>query len=183
MDVSVLLWIYDNKMDDEPTGIIWSKITPDKLRRVPILRKLLKIEEAEGKDVTLKEGAPPPEIKTEDEGEESDRQYRRRPSTAPMLLIIAYSISAKPSPFPILRPAKKKRKTIITMNKAFNVRVMGSLLFLIEMKNMGAVDENTVIITTVHDCQVLDFPESLIEDHDLVVDYIVTQQYLLYQGD
>lgn len=63
----------------KPTGIIWSKITPDKLRRVPILRKLLKIEEAEGKDVTLKEGAPPPEIKTEDEGEESDRQYRRRP--------------------------------------------------------------------------------------------------------
>lgn len=63
----------------KPTGIIWSKITPDKLRRVPVLRKLLKMEEADGKDVTLKEGAAPPDIKTEDEGEESDRQYRRRP--------------------------------------------------------------------------------------------------------
>ncbi|CAG2216859.1 uncharacterized protein LOC143053441 [Mytilus galloprovincialis] len=68
-----------NRTRKNPSGIIWSKITPEKLRRVPILRKLLKREEAEGKDVTLKEGAPPPEIKTEDEGEESDRNYQRRP--------------------------------------------------------------------------------------------------------
>lgn len=68
-----------NRTRSKPTGIIWSKITPDKLRRVPILRKLMKMEEANGKDVTLKDGAAPPEIKTEDEGEESDRQNRRRP--------------------------------------------------------------------------------------------------------
>lgn len=68
-----------NRTRSKPKGIIWSKITPDKLRRVPILRKLMKMEEADGKDVTLKDGAAPPEIKTEDEGEESDRQNRRRP--------------------------------------------------------------------------------------------------------
>ncbi|XP_063737330.1 methenyltetrahydrofolate synthase domain-containing protein isoform X2 [Eleginops maclovinus] len=42
------------------------------------------------------------------------------------------------------------------------------------MVSMGAVDESTVVVTIVHDCQVMDFPEELIESHDLTVDYILT---------
>ena len=42
------------------------------------------------------------------------------------------------------------------------------------MYTMGAVNENTVVVTTVHDHQILDIPEQLIEEHDLTVDYIVT---------
>ena len=36
-------------------GIIWSKITLDKIRRVPILRKLREIEREAGKDVQIYE--------------------------------------------------------------------------------------------------------------------------------
>ncbi|KAL1007329.1 hypothetical protein UPYG_G00085070 [Umbra pygmaea] len=39
---------------------------------------------------------------------------------------------------------------------------------------MGAVKESTVVVTIVHDCQVVDIPEELIESHDLTVDYILT---------
>uniref|UniRef100_A0A4W5NMX2 Methenyltetrahydrofolate synthase domain-containing protein n=1 Tax=Hucho hucho TaxID=62062 RepID=A0A4W5NMX2_9TELE len=39
---------------------------------------------------------------------------------------------------------------------------------------MGAVTESTVVVTIVHDCQVLDIPEDLIESHDITVDYILT---------
>ncbi|XP_029281527.1 methenyltetrahydrofolate synthase domain-containing protein isoform X2 [Cottoperca gobio] len=42
------------------------------------------------------------------------------------------------------------------------------------MVAMGAVDESTVVVTIVHDCQVMDIPEELIESHDLTVDYILT---------
>ncbi|XP_041789225.1 methenyltetrahydrofolate synthase domain-containing protein isoform X1 [Chelmon rostratus] len=42
------------------------------------------------------------------------------------------------------------------------------------MASMGAVDESTVVVTVVHDCQVVDIPEELIESHDLTVDYILT---------
>ncbi|XP_010877634.1 methenyltetrahydrofolate synthase domain-containing protein isoform X1 [Esox lucius] len=42
------------------------------------------------------------------------------------------------------------------------------------MLSMGAVKETTVVVTIVHDCQVLDIPEELIESHDLTVDYILT---------
>ncbi|XP_078139699.1 methenyltetrahydrofolate synthase domain-containing protein isoform X3 [Centroberyx gerrardi] len=42
------------------------------------------------------------------------------------------------------------------------------------MVSMGAVDESTVVVTVVHDCQVVDIPEELIENHDLTVDYILT---------
>ncbi|XP_029353712.1 methenyltetrahydrofolate synthase domain-containing protein isoform X1 [Echeneis naucrates] len=42
------------------------------------------------------------------------------------------------------------------------------------MASMGAVSESTVVITIVHDCQVVDIPEELIEHHDLTVDYILT---------
>uniref|UniRef100_A0A3Q2UP56 Methenyltetrahydrofolate synthase domain-containing protein n=1 Tax=Fundulus heteroclitus TaxID=8078 RepID=A0A3Q2UP56_FUNHE len=42
------------------------------------------------------------------------------------------------------------------------------------MASMGAVDESTVVVTIVHDCQVLDVPEELMGNHDLTVDYILT---------
>ncbi|XP_060069132.1 methenyltetrahydrofolate synthase domain-containing protein-like [Ylistrum balloti] len=42
------------------------------------------------------------------------------------------------------------------------------------MKSMGAIDDNTIVISTVHDCQVLDIPESLMTPHDVQVNYIVT---------
>ncbi|XP_044126299.1 methenyltetrahydrofolate synthase domain-containing protein isoform X1 [Bufo gargarizans] len=42
------------------------------------------------------------------------------------------------------------------------------------MVAMGAVTEQTVVVTVVHDCQVLDIPEDLLDDHDLTVDYILT---------
>ncbi|NXB72902.1 MTHSD protein, partial [Donacobius atricapilla] len=40
--------------------------------------------------------------------------------------------------------------------------------------SMGAVQEDTPVVTIVHDCQVLDIAEELLDDHDLTVDYILT---------
>ena len=34
---------------------------------------------------------------------------------------------------------------------------------------MGAVSQETVVVTTVHDCQVVDIPEEVIDEHDLMV--------------
>ncbi|XP_013771335.1 methenyltetrahydrofolate synthase domain-containing protein isoform X2 [Pundamilia nyererei] len=42
------------------------------------------------------------------------------------------------------------------------------------MASMGAVNESTVVVTVVHDCQVMDIPEDLMGSHDLTVDYILT---------
>ncbi|NWW28133.1 MTHSD protein, partial [Falcunculus frontatus] len=42
------------------------------------------------------------------------------------------------------------------------------------MVSMGAVQEDTPVVTIVHDCQVLDIVEELLDDHDLTVDYILT---------
>lgn len=42
------------------------------------------------------------------------------------------------------------------------------------MASMGAVNESTVVVTIVHDCQVVEIPDALIESHDLTVDYILT---------
>ncbi|NWY90405.1 MTHSD protein, partial [Loxia curvirostra] len=42
------------------------------------------------------------------------------------------------------------------------------------MVSMGSVQENTPVVTIVHDCQVLDIAEELLGDHDLTVDYILT---------
>ena len=42
------------------------------------------------------------------------------------------------------------------------------------MATMEAVGPDTIVVTTVHDDQVVDIPEELVEDHDLTVDYIVT---------
>lgn len=37
------------------------------------------------------------------------------------------------------------------------------------MVTMGAVSQDTVVITTVHDCQVVDFADELTDEHDLMV--------------
>ncbi|XP_055002188.1 methenyltetrahydrofolate synthase domain-containing protein isoform X6 [Sorex araneus] len=50
------------------------------------------------------------------------------------------------------------------------------------MVAMGAVSQETPVLTLVHDCQVLDFPEALLEDHDLTVDFILTPTRLLATG-
>ncbi|KAL6045621.1 hypothetical protein STEG23_029522, partial [Scotinomys teguina] len=50
------------------------------------------------------------------------------------------------------------------------------------MVSMGAVHEGTPVITIVHDCQVIDIPEALLEDHDLTVDYIITPTRVIATG-
>ncbi|XP_047385682.1 methenyltetrahydrofolate synthase domain-containing protein isoform X4 [Sciurus carolinensis] len=50
------------------------------------------------------------------------------------------------------------------------------------MVSMGAVHEGTPVVTIVHDCQVVDFPEALLGDHDLTVDYILTPTRLISTG-
>ncbi|XP_069872981.1 methenyltetrahydrofolate synthase domain-containing protein-like isoform X2 [Dipodomys merriami] len=50
------------------------------------------------------------------------------------------------------------------------------------MVSMGAVCEDTPVVTVVHDCQVTDIPESLLEDHDLSVDYILTPTRVIATG-
>lgn len=37
------------------------------------------------------------------------------------------------------------------------------------MVTMGAVNQDTVVITTVHDCQVVDIPDQLRDEYDLMV--------------
>ncbi len=46
---------------------------------------------------------------------------------------------------------------------------------------MGAIDENTPVVTTIHDCQLLDEdidPNNMLE-HDVPVDIIVTPTQVL----
>lgn len=47
------------------------------------------------------------------------------------------------------------------------------------MRTMGAIDVNTLVVTSVHDSQVVDIPDELVEEHDLVVDYILTPTELI----
>lgn len=47
------------------------------------------------------------------------------------------------------------------------------------MRTMGAIDANTLVVTTVHDSQVVDIPQDLVEEHDLTVDYILTPTELI----
>ncbi|TRZ00365.1 hypothetical protein DNTS_030404 [Danionella cerebrum] len=42
-----------------------------------------------------------------------------------------------------------------------------------------AVTESTVVLTVVHDCQVIKIPEELIENHDLSVDFIITPTQII----
>lgn len=44
---------------------------------------------------------------------------------------------------------------------------------------MGAVSPDTIIVTTVHDTQIVDIPESLMEEHDVLVDYIITETQVI----
>ncbi|XP_015418462.1 PREDICTED: methenyltetrahydrofolate synthase domain-containing protein isoform X3 [Myotis davidii] len=50
------------------------------------------------------------------------------------------------------------------------------------MASMGAVSQGTPVVTIVHDCQVVDIPEALLEDHDLTVDYILTPTRVITTG-
>ncbi|XP_051830793.1 methenyltetrahydrofolate synthase domain-containing protein isoform X1 [Antechinus flavipes] len=50
------------------------------------------------------------------------------------------------------------------------------------MVSMGAVREETPVVTIVHDCQVIDIPEDLIGAHDLTVDYILTPTRIIVTG-
>lgn len=44
---------------------------------------------------------------------------------------------------------------------------------------MGAVTPDTIVVTTVHDTQIVDIPEELMEDHDVLVDYIITDTQVI----
>ncbi|MBN3316595.1 MTHSD protein, partial [Atractosteus spatula] len=50
------------------------------------------------------------------------------------------------------------------------------------MVSMGAVNDSTIVVTVVHDCQVVDLPEELVEGHDLTVDYILTPSRVITTG-
>ncbi|XP_059149973.1 methenyltetrahydrofolate synthase domain-containing protein-like [Physella acuta] len=47
------------------------------------------------------------------------------------------------------------------------------------MRTMGAIDANTVVVTSVHDSQVVDIPEELVDEHDMTVDFILTPNELI----
>jgi len=48
------------------------------------------------------------------------------------------------------------------------------------MASIGAVNENTIVVTTVHECQIMDdLPEELFGPHDITVDYICTPQRVI----
>lgn len=44
---------------------------------------------------------------------------------------------------------------------------------------MGAVTPDTIVVTTVHDTQIVDIPEALMEDHDVLVDYIISDTQVI----
>jgi len=48
------------------------------------------------------------------------------------------------------------------------------------MATMGAVRCDTIVVTIVHDCQVRDIPDELIEPHDITVDIILTPRRIIY---
>jgi len=50
------------------------------------------------------------------------------------------------------------------------------------MRSVGAVDDNTPVVTTVQDFQVIDLPESMFSSHDVRVDYIVTPTQVINCG-
>ncbi len=57
----------------KPAGIIWAKLTREKLRRIPILRKLRAKERDEGKDVSVKDDIEGPQGDERDQDEDDDR--------------------------------------------------------------------------------------------------------------
>ncbi|NP_001124842.1 methenyltetrahydrofolate synthase domain-containing protein [Pongo abelii] len=50
------------------------------------------------------------------------------------------------------------------------------------MVSMGAISKETPVVTIVHDCQVMDIPEELVEEHDITVDYILTPTRVIATG-
>jgi len=49
------------------------------------------------------------------------------------------------------------------------------------MMRMGTITKNTIVITTVHDCQIVDYlPPQLFKDYDVPVDIIVTPTQTIY---
>ncbi|XP_050629686.1 methenyltetrahydrofolate synthase domain-containing protein isoform X2 [Macaca thibetana thibetana] len=50
------------------------------------------------------------------------------------------------------------------------------------MVSIGAVSKETPVVTIVHDCQVVDIPEELLEEHDIAVDYILTPTRVITTG-
>ncbi|XP_017399158.1 methenyltetrahydrofolate synthase domain-containing protein isoform X2 [Cebus imitator] len=50
------------------------------------------------------------------------------------------------------------------------------------MVSMGAISKETPVVTIVHDCQVVDIPEELLEEHDITVDYILTPTRVIATG-
>uniref|UniRef100_H2NRP9 Methenyltetrahydrofolate synthase domain-containing protein n=1 Tax=Pongo abelii TaxID=9601 RepID=H2NRP9_PONAB len=50
------------------------------------------------------------------------------------------------------------------------------------MVSMGAISKETPVVTIVHDCQVVDIPEELVEEHDITVDYILTPTRVIATG-
>ncbi|XP_074657101.1 methenyltetrahydrofolate synthase domain-containing protein-like [Tubulanus polymorphus] len=47
------------------------------------------------------------------------------------------------------------------------------------MRCMNAVSDETPVITCIHDCQIVDLPDKLFEQHDVPVDYIVTPTQII----
>ncbi|CAL1532915.1 unnamed protein product [Lymnaea stagnalis] len=47
------------------------------------------------------------------------------------------------------------------------------------MRTMGAIDASTIVVTSVHDSQVVDIPEELVDEHDMTVDFILTPTELI----
>lgn len=49
------------------------------------------------------------------------------------------------------------------------------------MMRMGTITENTIVVTTVHDCQIVDhLPPQLLKEYDVPVDIIVTPTQTIY---
>ncbi|KAL0125269.1 hypothetical protein PUN28_004418 [Cardiocondyla obscurior] len=49
------------------------------------------------------------------------------------------------------------------------------------MMKMGTITENTIVVTTVHDCQIVDYlPPQLFKEYDVPVDIIVTPTQTIY---
>lgn len=49
------------------------------------------------------------------------------------------------------------------------------------MMRMGMITKNTIVVTTVHDCQIVDYlPPQLFKEYDVPVDIIVTPTQTIY---
>eukprot|EP00105_Crassostrea_gigas_P011153 XP_011426704.1 PREDICTED: methenyltetrahydrofolate synthase domain-containing protein [Crassostrea gigas] len=66
-----------NRTKPKPTGIIWSRLTPEKVRQVPILKHLREKEKEAGKDVTLKDGREEEDIPEREDRRRMDSDYGR----------------------------------------------------------------------------------------------------------